>query len=332
MADSESKPFAKMLKWAGAITAILSLVFGLQKFTQMISDTRERERSSNELYQVGKLQQSSADYRAAFATFAEGLKTAEPGGQLAKLTGRLAQEQRKFREAQEDLAMEWLRNLRVTASSGERFTDAVDPLAPILTRGIASASNARRADLLAHFGWANFLRGRDGQSELNPEPQYRQALAADQSNPYAHAYLAHWLLWNQRAAALPEARVHFAAALSSTRARSEVRDKQLAAYLNLRDAGEPDFMRAVTEMRKHNEPIDERSQRALRNTYESLCGIIARGYDYEKRGDVLRSALSAADHIANVQMLFVVGDAAQPAALSRDACRATLLRSRWVEE
>jgi hypothetical protein len=325
--EERGNPFAKVLKWAGAITGLLSLAFALQQFTQMVSDTRERKRNADELYQVGKLQQSSADYSAAWATFAEGLQGAEPGGQLAKITGRLSRERQQFREAQEDLAMEWLRNLRVNVSGGERFTDAVAPLAPVLTRGIASSSGARKADLLAHFGWANFLRWREGQRELDPEPQYRQALAEDQLNPYAHAYLAHWLLWNRRAAALPEARDHFAAALRSQRARSEVRAKQVSALLNLRDAGEPDLLRAATEMRHNGEPIDESTERELRSDYHDLCNTIWRGYDYEGRGNALRGALNSADHIKNVEILFTGGDDSESSALTRAACRATLLEA-----
>jgi hypothetical protein len=326
--SAPTSTFAKVLKWAGAITALLSLVFALQRVIQMASDTRERKRSTAELYKVGKLQQSSADYGAAWATFEKGLQTAQPGGQLARLTGQLDKEQRLFREAQEDLAMEWLQNLRLKGSSGQSFADAVDPLAAILTRGITNASGERKADLLAHFGWANFLRWRDGDRELEPEAQYRQALEVDPANPFAHAYLAHWLLWTRRGSALPEARTHFAAALRAGRAHDEVRGKQIAALQNLNDTGEADLLRVAAEMRGNREPMDAGALSRVRNIYQDLCGRYWRNYDYEKRGEVIRGAVSPAEHLANVQVLFVGSDdLTESVALSRDACRATLLEA-----
>jgi hypothetical protein len=322
-AATSPSPFAKLGKWAGGITAVLSLVFGLQQFTQMVSETRERKRSTDELYKVGKLQQSASDYTAAWVSFEQGLKAAEPGGQLAKLTGQLGEEREQFRTAQEDLAMEWVRNLRVNVTTGETFSDAIAPLSPVLTRGISATTGERKADLLAHFGWANFLRFRDGKDDLNPEPQYRQALEADSSNPYAHAYLAHWLLWTKKSAALPEARSHFAAALRSERARSYVRARQVAAFVNLNDDGEPDLLRTAFDMRRNNETLDDRTQGKIQSMYVSLCRVIWRGYDYEGRSGPIRSALPASDHLANVQTYFVGEDED----LSRDACRATLLET-----
>ena len=75
------------LKWVGGITAILSLLFGLQQTIQLVSNLRERQRHIAELYKVGKLQQSTADYKGAWASFEQALKTAEAGEQLPKLTG-----------------------------------------------------------------------------------------------------------------------------------------------------------------------------------------------------------------------------------------------------
>jgi hypothetical protein len=326
-AEASGSTFAKVLKWAGAITALLSLVFGLQQFLQLISETRERRRNTTELYEVGKLQQSSADYAAAWATFEQGLLAAEPGGQLAKLTGQLDKERRQFRAAQEDLAMEWLRNLRINGEQGGSFSNAVAPITPVLTRGIASAQGARKANLLAHLGWANFLRYREGQQQLNPEPQYREALVADSTNPYAHAYLGHWLLWTRRATALPTARAHFAAAARSPDGdRAAIRTLQLSAFLNLNDAGEPDFVRAVSEMRGNNEPVADEMGSRLRSIYVSTCRVYWRGSDDDGRGAAIRTAVPAEQHLANLQQL-TEDDVSTSEAATRDACRATLLEA-----
>jgi hypothetical protein len=160
---------------------VLSLVFGLFQLTQLISDVRERGRSPAELYRVGKQQQATGDHEAAWASFEQGLKAAEPGAKLAKLTGQLGKERAELRLAREDLAMQWLRNVRVHVTRGESFSRVVDKLDPVLHRGAAGSQGTRKADLLAHLGWGEFLRWREGRTELDPEPLYRQALATSAS-------------------------------------------------------------------------------------------------------------------------------------------------------
>ncbi len=310
---------AGALKWVGGATAILSLIFGLYQLTQLVSDVRERQRSTAELYKVGKQQQAAADYPAAWASFEQGLKAAEPGGKLAKLTGQLGKERGQLREAQEDLAMQWLQNVRVSVARGETFSRVVDTLSPALHRGVASSQGPRKADLLAHLGWADFLRWRDGRRELNPEQQYRQALAIDPANPYAHVYWGHWQLWTQRTAALPEAREHFAAALAAGRARDHVRQVQLSAIGNLGQSGDAEFLRLVNDMRRHGERIDARTRGNAYAIYWSACASSA-----QDRFAQILAAGPMADHEATFRALFHGDDFDQAKARQRDACLATL--------
>ena len=106
--DQEARPrLERVLKWVGGINAILSLLFGLHQMTQLVSNLRERQRHIAELYKVGKLQQGVADYEGVWTGFEQALKTAEAGGQLAKLTGQLGEERRELRQAQLE-ALEWI--------------------------------------------------------------------------------------------------------------------------------------------------------------------------------------------------------------------------------
>lgn len=124
------------------------------------------------------------------------------------------------RIAQEDLAMDWLRNLRITEP--QTFRDMVSRFTPVLDRGILVAEELRRkADLQAHIGWGMFLHFREGERAMQPGEAYQQALRFDANNPYAHAMLGHWLLWNKRD--LSTATQHFHAALASGRADTYVR-------------------------------------------------------------------------------------------------------------
>jgi hypothetical protein len=153
---------ATVLKWVGGGTAVLSLVFGLRQLTVMVSDIRDRQRQATELIATSRVQQDAMYYRAAWASLekAAALRANESG----------------IRIAQEDLAMAWLENIRGSQGAAP-FTAIVDSLAPVLSRGVVAGEGARKADLLAHLGWADFLRWRDAQGGADPAERYRQALA-----------------------------------------------------------------------------------------------------------------------------------------------------------
>jgi hypothetical protein len=138
----------------------------------------------------------------------------------------------EVQRAQEDLAMYWLRNIRVERGRGT-FSDTLKPAAAVIDSALTSATGARRADLLAHSGWATFLLWRDGNRQLDPEEWYREALSLDPANPYGNAMLAHWLLFRPGGGAdVPRAVSLFDAALKSGRAADAVRALQWSAYGN----------------------------------------------------------------------------------------------------
>jgi hypothetical protein len=322
-AKSRGERQPRLLKWIGAITAVLSLAFAVQQAIQLVSDVRERQRQIAELTSVGRLQRESGDYRASWASFEKAIQVAEPGGQLAKLTGQLSDQRRELRETQEDLAMTWLENLRVKGSDGETFSTEIAPLDPVLNRGIATSSGARKADLLAHAGWATFLKWRDGQQQLDPEPQYLQALAIDETNPYANAYRAHWLLWTKRETVLPDARALFAKALSSGRVNGHVRRIQLSALKNLSSEGEADYVAVVNEMRMKSEPLDLQTRSDFYAMYSFACGF----RDDRERLARLSTSVPAVDQLATFQALYFGADKVGPEVNPRpgaDACLAVL--------
>ena len=142
---------------------------------------------------------------------------------------------REVLEAQEQLAMKLLRGAGLSYSSGGRdgSEDLVKRTLPVLARGSAGAKGERLANLLAHMGWADYLRGgRAGSSGLDPVTQYRSALEADPANVYAHAMWGFELLRERgSSAALAEARRHFSAALETGREREYLRYLEVSALL-----------------------------------------------------------------------------------------------------
>ena len=135
--------------------------------------------------------------------------------------------------------MTWLENIH--ARGNESFSDIVKRLEPTLTRGVAAAQSlSRQADLMAHIGWSQFLRFRDGSSQLDPTKAYAAAVKIDANNPYAQAMWGFWMLWNLSPelpvttilGTIEDAGRHFSLALTTGRQRAYVRDLQLAALMN----------------------------------------------------------------------------------------------------
>ena len=60
--------------------------------------------------------------------------------------------------------MLWVRNISITGD--QTFSEIVNPLLPSLYLGAVRSDSSERADALAHIGWSNALRTRDGVNEL----------------------------------------------------------------------------------------------------------------------------------------------------------------------
>ena len=219
-------PFADTpLKWVGVVTALLALLLLLNQASNVFAELRERERQVGELQAMAERQQRAGAYQDAWASLERAAVTADQGSYLARLARPEAARQ-AVRSAQEDLAMAWIE--RVSAAGGARFSDTVDPLLSTLTAGAATAAGRRKADLLAHAGWAHFLKSRDGGTNAKPEDAYREAVAIDAGNPFAHAHWGHLLMWQHGSA--DEAARHFAEGVASGRERAYVRRLQLTAF------------------------------------------------------------------------------------------------------
>ena len=247
-----------VMKWIGVATAVLSLIFGLQQLASWLLDYRAKRREIAEYIDLGNMQRASHDYHAAWASLEKAYA--------------LDSDNDGVNRAREDLAMEWLENIRVR-SDQETFTDVVDRILPALRRGALKSEEQRKADLLAHIGWADFLRWRDGNVALEPEASYRQALAVDSSNVYAHAMWGHWILWQH--GDIERAKHHFAKALAAGRKHDYARRMQLSALLNVKNEHtEAEIIRVCNAMRQNNETFDDSHRNAIWGVYSSIGGRI----------------------------------------------------------
>jgi hypothetical protein len=280
------------MRWVGIAAALLSLGSAVYGVLSAQADLRERSRVIAERLAAARSQAAAADYPGAWDSLQQASATAAADGLFAKLLGGLSAQRRAVRTAQEDVAMEWIRGAH--APEGHTFSETADKVTVVLTQGADASTGSRKADLLAHLGWAYFLKQRDGNSELRPDVQYREAVAADPANPYGNVFWGHYVLWNH--GSLPEAEQHFAAALTTTRARAVVRELQLAALANSdTNDVQAEWWRVVDEIHKGGEPLGEHWRHEMAAKYYFALE--------DPQMKWLLSVVPAADHVELQRML-----------------------------
>lgn len=196
-------------------------------------------------------------------------------------------------DLQADVAMAWVRDAK--HGEDQTFADVVDPLLPALYRAAHGSRKPQdAADALAHIGWANFLKNRAGGGDLDAEAKYREALAVDPENPFAHAMWGHWLLTHRGPAG--EARAHFAAAIESSRERDFVNRFQIAALQWFSSSDNSiELIRVCNQIRQRGESLPEQTRSRL------LSGIY-----YTDRREILAglaTILPADQHLATFRWL-----------------------------
>ena len=204
------------------------------------------------------------------------------------------------RQAREDCAMRWLREIRVQAEK-ETFTNIVERVLPVLAEGAAAASGQRGADLQAHMGWADHLRTREGIGGLDPQAHYRKALALDADNVYAHTMSGHDTMVQR--GPIDTAHQHFKVALDGGREHAWVRTMQFAALLYYTPGpGQIEAARAASDMRQHGETVDSRLSERLW-TYVYYDTLLSRD-----RRESFVAAIHDADGVATFRWLFPEAD------------------------
>jgi len=244
---------ARIVKWIGAATAVISLILGARQLMTIATDRAQRSRESAEFTALARQQASRNEFAEAWRS-------------LDRAEERLRTDATDA--ARLDVAFGWLEEGR--PGPDQPFSRITDAVVPALDRALLNPQHPRRADMLAHLGWATFLKWRETGTG-DPASLYKQALEIDPHNVYANTMLAHWLMW--RGEPLSVARPYFDAAISSGTQRPFVRTLQMAAVRNRSDdAADAEFIRIVDSMRQQNEPLDERSARAAYVVFERRYG------------------------------------------------------------
>jgi hypothetical protein len=319
---SSANRSAALGAWIGIVAALLSVGSAIYGVAHAQADLRERSRVVGEQLAAAQLERSAQDYSSAWESLQLAGKEASVDGLFAKLLGGLSKEQRAVRTAQEDLAMEWLRRARVPESHS--FSEIVDKVVGVLSTGADNSAGARKADLLAHQGWAYFLKQREGDFNVRPDVLYREAVATDATNPYGNAFWGHFILWNH--GSIAEARVRFAAALASNRARDEVRHFELAALGNSdSDDFKVEWWRVIDSMHHNGEAIDSDTRSRMRFEY----GV---ALDDNQQLPHLFTLLSPKDHVELLKMLLQADELSESDKIIVTAAMATALEGAQMQD
>jgi hypothetical protein len=294
--------FSTVLKWVGSLTAILSLFFGIRQLVKIVSDRVEANRKIDALLKSEDVELKVRDYAAAWRSLEQ--------------ASQVTPDSAKVHLAQENLAMAWLDDVHLR--EGEKFSDISEKVEPVLSRGAASTKDSQRsADLLAHIGWAYFLRTRDGVFGLDPVGAYSKAAAQDRNNPYAEAMWGHWILWNR--GKLSDASQHFSSALVSGRQRDFVRTLQFAALENCPNGGcDAEIIRVANEIRKENGTIDADTVHRIYSNY------YGRVFSPNPSANRFLNVIPPGEHLATFHWLFDGLDFDESESMLRGGYLATL--------
>jgi len=232
-------PLAIFLKCVGTASALISLFLGAVQVRNVVVKWRSGQAAARELLAAADFKLSTRDYPQAWLLASQAVDSF-PASAPA-------------RAKQLAVAMAWLRDITISSAGGDpSFSAVADKLTPVLLRAASRTEGREKADVLAHLGWLTFLKWRDGARNLAVAQPYRQALAIDSSNLYAHAMLGHWLLYpGGGGGSLADARAHFAAALTTATTPAErqfVRSWQAAALVNRNEEFSPELIRVAGAM------------------------------------------------------------------------------------
>jgi TIR domain len=289
--DGEDTRWVALKKWwpAAAVVAALFLGFVLYQSSRPSSAPDATPNDAATPVDVAPLL-SEASEQQRRGQLVDALATLSRARALAPAADAV-------RRAQEDVAMEWIRNVRVEGGKTS-FADAIKPALTVVDAALSSATGPRRADLQAHSGWAAFLMWRDGNRQLDPAEFYRDALKTDPSNPYANAMLAHWTLF--RGDDVGRAAMLFDTALRSGRATDAVRQLQWAAYGNSRTPEtSAQLVKIADDMRRNNQRLTMGQAQTLWSPY-----YFALSASRAKDRELLLGALSPDDYIKTMAWAF----------------------------
>lgn len=278
-------------KWL--LAGVAALVLSAAAYVVLHAQGLQRARAAQvaDLLAAGREQEKATHYPQAL----DSLQKAETlaATDLGLFAGPLSPQQAQAHGLLEQLDQKWIWS-QVMQRMEHGITDVDETPIKALSAYAQTATGAHKADLLAYIGYGTFLKGclaNGDVSDKKPEAFYRQALAADPRNPYAHAFWAHLILCGD--GSIEEAQPHFDAALAVAKDRELVRNVELYALANSRNINIISsylWLKLVNQMHKAGEPLGASPMAILASDYGS-------GSMSKKERKELYAAVPAADHV-----------------------------------
>lgn len=259
-----------VLKWVGGITALLSLVLATTQVHYYLNESREKRSLLRELVAAAQIQQESGDYEQALALLEE--------------AGELDPFYREARNVRVALAMKLVRTKQYWQTD---TPDTVNRVLPDLVRSAAAFPGQESADINAHIAYAYILLMEAGAGTYSVEPYFKRALALDEQNVFAHAFLGYWALSIRNrtryskntdpAVRFKEALAHFDRALDAGRERPFVRSLQLWSLLKFTSPPQSrvEIFQLTMDVKEGKEHLD----RELRKRLIEMFDCFYHGYD-----------------------------------------------------
>jgi len=286
MSEHDKPVVKRIMIWVGSITAILTLIIGLQQLYTQIETNLEAKNEVDILIKISKLKVDVGDYTQAW----EHLQEAEKYDVMED----------EIESAKVYAAMSWLQNMRGNESVGS-FTDQVKRILLILSKAATRAEGEYLADIYAHMGWADFLRFGEGDFTLKPEIYYEKALTIDADNTYANAMLGHWLSRTHRDA--DKGWEHLQIAAKTGKHLDYTREMQFAA-LGFISYNNINYLKMLHDMRLNDEnPEDEIVSRVLSSHYYGFGGF-ERFVNAMRTGEPIETPIAPEDDLALIDWLW----------------------------
>jgi tetratricopeptide (TPR) repeat protein len=168
-----------VFKWIGGFTALISLIIGVKQVGSIITQWKEKDKTIEEIVVSSEMLVEMKDYPTAWKI-------------IQKAASIDAGSNRAFNQ-QVDIAMEWLRNIWLQKHQKE-FTKSIEPLILTLSQSVGTEDTNRAASILAHLGWANILRLKDGKAVYEVNSYLERALKLNPNDVYALMFKGYWLL------------------------------------------------------------------------------------------------------------------------------------------
>lgn len=258
------------LKWIAAGIGVIALLIGINQGIKFYLKWQEENEKVESMVAAARMLNDSGDYEGAW--------------KLLEQARILRPSLNKVKTERANTAMLWLRNVHLGILQEEKISSVADKLLPALLERLKTAQGKEKADVLAHIGWANFLKFKDGNHNVKVEENFREALKSDSVNVFANGMLGFWLLYPEGGSGnIAEAKKHFEAAKVDGREGKFLRKLTLWAYRhgNTVLQYEPEIIIAVNEMRLQKDTLSliERMQ-IVNDTYysddETLDSIFTR--------------------------------------------------------